>query len=96
MKALFIPVNTEYFEAFKNGSKKIEWRIFGKRWNERVCLQGRDVVISKGYGKKDRLKGVLEGFSKHLIDDPGHIFNRHYGEKAKGQLAACLNIKVTR
>ena len=94
MKALFIPLNTEPYEAFKAGSKTIEWRIYGKRWNESTCIPGRGCILSKGYGKKDRLTGVVLGITRHQIDDPTHIFNRFFAEKSKGQIAAAISIKV--
>jgi hypothetical protein len=94
MKALFIPLNTEPYEAFKAGSKTIEWRIYGARWNERTCTPGRPVILSKGYGKKHRLAGVVEGLSWYPITDPDHDFNRVFGEKAKGKTAAAIHIRV--
>lgn len=59
MKPLFIPLKTEYFEAFKSGKKTIERRLYGKRWNSNTCKPGRNVVLSKGYGKADRLSGYI-------------------------------------
>ena len=47
MKPLFIPLNTEYFEAFADGSKGEELRLYGPRWNEETCKLGREVVLSK-------------------------------------------------
>ena len=65
MKPLFIPLYTEFYEQFENGTKTIEYRNYGPRWNEKTCLIGRPVVISKGYGKKNRLKGIVTNF-KHV------------------------------
>lgn len=61
-KPLFIPLNTKYYEAFEDGSKDTEYRIHGPRWNRVTCWEGRAVTLSKGYGKKNRLHGVI----KHL------------------------------
>jgi hypothetical protein len=94
MKPFFIPLHTEHFEAFKNGSKTIEFRIYGARWNERTCTVGRVVTLSKGYGKKHRISGVVEGFDWYPINDPAHDFNRVFGEKAKGKTAAIIHIRV--
>lgn len=58
-KPLFIPLNSEHYEAFKDGSKGDEYRLNGKRWNTKTCYVGRKVVLSKGYGKKNRLYGVI-------------------------------------
>jgi hypothetical protein len=94
MKPLFVPLHTEHFEDFKSGSKTIEWRIYGARWNERTCTPGRPVTLSKGYGKKDRLNGIVLSIVKHQIDDPDHVFNRVFGERAKGKTAASIAIRV--
>lgn len=61
--ALFIPLKKEWFEKFASGEKKTEYRIYGKRWNERVCRVGRRVVLSLGYGKKARLTGTITAFN---------------------------------
>ena len=58
-KALFIPLMKCYFEEFEAGSKKVEVRKFGARWNYETCWVGRAVVLSCGYGKKRRLKGKI-------------------------------------
>lgn len=58
-KPLFIPLKTEYYEAFKNGTKTEELRKLGPRWNEKTCGVGRDVILSKGYGKQNRMKGII-------------------------------------
>ena len=63
-KPLFIPLKTEYYEAFKDGRKTEELRQYGPRWNEKTCQPGREVVISKGYGKQSRMKGKVRSFSK--------------------------------
>ncbi len=64
MKPLFIPLNTEYFDAFADGSKREELRRYGPRWNENTCTVGRDVVLSKGYGKKHRMGGRIWKFKR--------------------------------
>lgn len=74
MKPLFIPLKSEYYEAFKDGSKREELRIYGKRWNEKTCPVGRKVVLSKGYGKQNRLKGRIWRFYKQR----GTLFGKNY------------------
>ena len=64
IKPLFIPLKAEYYEAFANGSKVDELRCYGPRWNEETCKPGREVVLSKGYGKQARLKGKVGGFKR--------------------------------
>lgn len=65
LKPLFVPLKTEYFELFKLGKKHEEIRVYGARWNERTCSIGRPVVLSKGYGKSERLRGTITSFTIH-------------------------------
>jgi hypothetical protein len=90
-RSLFIPLKTEYFEAFANGSKDTEYRPYGARWNERSCAIGRAVVLSKGYGKQERLEGVIVGFQKRFLNTVDWI--DCYGMPGT---AACIEIKVTK
>jgi hypothetical protein len=64
MKPLFIPLKSEYYEAFKNGTKRDELRRYGPRWNEKTCFVGRQAVLSKGYGKQNRTGGTVSKFRK--------------------------------
>jgi len=63
-KPLFIPLRSEHYESFKAGKKSEELRLYGQRWNERTCTVGRGVVLSKGYGKKDRMTGEIWKFKR--------------------------------
>ena len=67
-KPLFIPLKTEYYEAFCDGSKTEEYRRYGARWNENTCRIGRRGTLSKGYGKHARCSGVIIGFEKREMD----------------------------
>lgn len=73
MKPLFIPLKTEYFEAFERGEKDEELREYGPCWNEKTCVVGRPVTLSKGYGKRNRLKGAVIGFRKVSARDLSDI-----------------------
>ena len=53
-RPLFVPLKTRYFRAFEDGSKTIEYRRYGARWNERTAWIGRPVTLSHGYSA-DRL-----------------------------------------
>lgn len=61
-KPLFIPLKAEFYDAFERGEKHTEYRIHGPIWNSNVCRVGRRVLISKGYGKKNRLFGRITSF----------------------------------
>lgn len=65
MKPLFVPLYTRWFNAFKDGTKTTEYRTYGPRWNERTCTIGRAVVLSKGYGKYERLNATVIGFARN-------------------------------
>ena len=94
MKPLFVPLNTEYFEAFSDGRKREELRLYGPRWNEETCKPGREVVLSKGYGKHARLKGKIWKFKRQH----GSLFGSTYKDvikKVYGTLdvdIACISI----
>lgn len=89
MKPLFIPLKTEYFEAFKTGTKDTEYRRHGERWNEDVCQVGRPVVLSKGYGKRERLSGVITGFEVRWMHSAEFLMC--YGMP---DWAACIQIRL--
>ena len=61
---LFVPLRSEYYEAFAEGTKRDELRLYGPRWNERTCAPGRDIVLSKGYGKHNRMTGRILKFKR--------------------------------
>lgn len=98
-KPLFIPLKTEYYRDFENGTKTTEYRLHGPRWNRRTCTIGRPVTLSLGYGKRERLHGTVTGF----IDDPlgclpsyvGRELRALYGEKVDTlTLIACIEIAL--
>jgi hypothetical protein len=62
-KPLFIPLRTEWFRKFEDGSKTAEYRAYGPRWNERTCYRGRKAVLSHGYNGK-RLEREVKDFEK--------------------------------
>lgn len=60
-KPLFIPLRTEWFRKFEDGTKDTEYRAYGPRWNERTCRVGRPATISHGYSGK-RMSRRVTGF----------------------------------
>ena len=89
MKPLFIPLRTEFYEAFINGTKTIEYRKYGPRWNERTCAIGRAVVLSKGYGKQNRVNGRVVSFTRRIKTSGDWL--ACYGEPGE---AACIGIEI--
>jgi hypothetical protein len=61
VKPLFIPLRDQWFRQFADGSKTIEYRAYGPRWNERTCFPGRDAVLSRGYSGA-RLQRTVRSF----------------------------------
>src|SRR4051812_15141940 len=57
-RPLFVPLKRQWFDAFQNGSKRVEWRAYGPRWNRRSAHRGRRVVLSLGYSGA-RLTGTV-------------------------------------
>jgi hypothetical protein len=55
---LFVPLRAEFFRAFADGTKTVEWRKFGPRFNERTLFVGRRVTLSNGYSG-ERLFGRI-------------------------------------
>jgi len=89
-KPLFVPLKTEYFEAFVSGAKQEEFRPLGRGWNQRTCFAGRPVTISKGYGKKYRRDGFIIGV--RIVDEPNDLpgWVECYGKHR----APCIAIKI--
>lgn len=87
MKPLFIPLKGEYYDLFAAGVKGWEYRAYGARWNERTCTVGRNVVLSRGYGKKHRLNGRVE--HTMIMKNPTRDFVKIYGADKQ-----CFAIKI--
>lgn len=57
-RPLFVPLKGEWFRAFRDGGKRIEWRVYGARWNRQTAYRGRPVTMSNGYSGA-RLAGSI-------------------------------------
>ncbi len=74
MKPVFIPLKRQYFEAFKSGHKKIEYRRIGGQFTLANCFPGREVTLSLGYGTRLRLRGtVIRSWVEHYEQPTGAI-----------------------
>lgn len=93
MKPLFIPLKSEFYDAFADGSKTTEFRPLGPRWNKRTCPVGREVVLSRGYGKAHRMQGTVEDFYVSDIIPRTDLWRSIYGERYTH--AACVVISLT-
>lgn len=95
MKPLFIPLKSAFYEAFERGEKTVEYRRYSARWCAASCWPGREVVLSKGYGKRNRLRGVITMFCADGNPTALPGWTECYGD-APGQWAACITIEVLR
>jgi len=97
LKPLFIPLKREYFEAFERGEKDTEYRRWSKRWSAETCALGRRVVLSLGYGKARRLRGVIIGW-RCMVNPPEDVrlaLVACYGERYD-DLTVAIKIEVER
>lgn len=67
-KALFLAVYGQHFDAFARGDKSVEYRQWGKRWNDATLHPGRPVVVSRGYSGP-RLLGHVVSWALVLARD---------------------------
>jgi hypothetical protein len=89
---LFIPLKTEFYEAFCEGSKTVEYRRAGAGWNSKTCRVGRAVTISKGYGKQHRRNGMIVGFCLSDLPCRTAAWRKCYGDDSGP--AACITIEI--
>lgn len=89
---MFIPLKKKYFEQFAAREKTEEFRLYGKRWNERVCTPGRDVVLSCGYSGA-RLSGTIRAFAVRRIADVP-VMREVYPDVAADAMVACISIAL--
>jgi hypothetical protein len=90
-KPLFIPLKKEFFEEFRAGTKTIEYRKFGPRWNFNTCKVGRPVVLSCGYSG-ERLRGEIIDFRTSQQATRSESWKACYGTEPA--IAACIGIKL--
>ena len=93
-KALFIPLKSEFYEAFERGDKDEEYRVYGPRWNYNTCFPGRPVILSKGYGKKHRMAGTISKVSMRTAPTKTEAWRKCYSD-AHGY-ALCIRIAFNR
>jgi hypothetical protein len=89
-RPLFIALRTEHFLRFRIGTKNTEYRPYGPRWNGRTCAKGRPVVLSRGYGKADRLTGKITGFYVREECPEPEAWRSVYGDRPGP--VACIQI----
>jgi hypothetical protein len=97
---LFIPLKKEHFEAFECGKKTIEYRLLGKRWNEKNCHAGREVTLSCGYGKNRRLHAqiamVVVSPLSSFVDNEKKVIKSVYPSITEKDEIICIFIHLQR
>jgi hypothetical protein len=97
IKPLFIPLKRKFFEQFNKGTKNTEYRAYGPRWNYGTCELWRSVVLSLGYGKQKRLRGIITKFRAlpvyELSLEDQKAFRECY---PNAQLVAYIQIQIVR
>lgn len=58
-RPLFVPLAEGPFRRFLAGTKTVELRQFGPRWNDRHVRPGREVLLRLGYSTKKEALGVV-------------------------------------
>jgi hypothetical protein len=93
-KPLFIPLTERFYRQFERGLKSVEFRPEGRGWNRKTCRIGRAVVLSLGYGKKERMTGKIVSYTVQpdASQVPGWV--ECYGKKPGP--VACIGINLTR
>lgn len=98
MKPAFLALKTPHYNDFKRGLKQNEYRLFGGRFTEKNFAPGREITLSRGYGKQDRLCGVITSFKVvDLVELPSHDQEdiiSCYGQKAETHPIAVIGIKL--
>lgn len=85
MKPLFVPLKTEHFLAFRDGTKRVEYRLYGPRWNESTVVPGRAVTLSHGYSG-DRIVGTVTA----MTTSPNSVTDIY----PTGALLCCIHIHI--
>lgn len=92
MEPLFLALRSQYYQEFKMREKKIEYRRYGKGYNEETCPVGRRVLLSKGYSKAQRMTGVIVSFEVSDLPKEGDEWLDRFGDH-EGP-AACIHIRL--
>ncbi|WP_131667393.1 hypothetical protein [Psychrobacter pygoscelis] len=91
MKPLFCPLKKEYFLQFKNNEKTVEYRAYGKQWNEKTCTIGRLMNLSLGYNG-ERILAVITNFTVININQAPQAAIDIY--KHKTNQIACIGVSL--
>ena len=91
-RPVLLALRKQHFLAFAGGSKTVEWRAWGPRWNDKAIRPGRAIALSKGYSGA-RLHGVVVKVERVERDDAPEGARAIYPEAAT---FCMLTIRVER
>ena len=108
-KPLFVPLARQWYQAFAEGRKQIEFRPAGivrgrdgvgrwSPWNARTCRPGRPALLSNGYQIPGRLDATIVSYSERPdAGETTEAFDRIYpGHRARGGLVSWIEFEVKR
>ena len=90
-KPLFVPLFREHFNAFLDGSKRVEFRKHGARWNRETCRVGRRITLSCGYNGP-RLHGTITRFDVSTAPSISEAWRKIYGDERRE--VACIRVRL--
>lgn len=106
-KPLFVPLARQWYRAFAEGRKRIEFRPAGivvgrdgversSPWNARTCRLGRPALLSNGYHVAGRIPAVIESYSEHPdAGETTEAFDQIYPEhRARGGMVGWITFRV--
>jgi len=80
MSTLHIPLKREYFEAIKNGTKLVEYRLYNSYWKKRIKGKAfKRVRLTLGYPKReDTSRQLIRPWSGYWVET---ITHPQFGDK---------------
>lgn len=94
---MYLVLKREYFDAFAEGSKSIEYRRYGGQFTERVYFVGRRVVLATRY---DRRALVMPARVTTFRIEPAikhpDMIEFYGGRLAPGDQVALIGLEVLR
>ena len=86
---MLIVVRKVWFEELRGGAKRVEYRRYGRRFNERVCYIGRPVAFAYRYDRvSPRLTGVVTSFATVPVSEMPEMLEIYPDMAAHAPIAA--------
>jgi len=91
MKPFFLPLLKKHYLEFSEGTKRTEYRLEKGAYNENQIFVGREIIISNGYTKLGRLKGIITKVYRSKLISKTDSFVAIYGNCKE---AFCFDIQL--